>query len=281
MHLKKIHWLEHCFYYGVCFYFAFGFHFSSVHCMFDVQDPYKVCLPKKFKRIIFDWNWKHYPNWNDFEHYIFKTLCNCLCSSFFSFSRFSANHIWDFGIANRYSWFWRSLTMADRGGEFSFFQGNHLRTDMSWYLHFLKACDYPGIIYLFKLNNINTRTMCEICSKLSVQSYLHHWRRSGVFIANFEQISHIVHVVDFEQINTRGHQIWQACTSRGIDSSETNETGAGDIINSWSRDKIKTLYLHYHSPCEHQTWQMVTYLDGFMPIKLHDSLIRWLCEIMW
>ena len=54
----------------------------------------------------------------------------------------------------------------------------------------------------------------------------------GVFIANFEQISHIVQVVDFEQINTRGHQIWQGCTSRGIDSNETNETGAGDIINS-------------------------------------------------
>ena len=36
-------------------------------------------------------------------------------------------------------------------------------------------------IYLFKVNNANTRPMCEIC----------HWRRSDVFIVNFVQISHI------------------------------------------------------------------------------------------
>ena len=26
----------------------------------------------------------------------------------------------------------------------------------------------PGSIYFFKFNNVNTRTMCEICSKLAV-----------------------------------------------------------------------------------------------------------------
>ena len=48
-------------------------------------------------------------------------------------------------------------------------------------------------IYLFKVNNRNTRTMWEIYSRLTIktpeQSY---WLRSGVFNVNFEQISHIV-----------------------------------------------------------------------------------------
>ena len=29
---------------------------------------------------------------------------------------------------------------------------------------------YPDVIYLFKVNNENTRTMCEICSKLTVKT---------------------------------------------------------------------------------------------------------------
>ena len=49
-------------------------------------------------------------------------------------------------------------------------------------------------IYLFKINNGTTRTMCEICSKLKIKTpkertCLHH---SSVFIVNFEQILQIV-----------------------------------------------------------------------------------------
>ena len=53
---------------------------------------------------------------------------NCLCPSS-SFSRFSASRVWDFGIVNRFSWFLKSLKLADRDDEFSFFQGIHVRTD--------------------------------------------------------------------------------------------------------------------------------------------------------
>ena len=55
---------------------------------------------------------------------------------------------------------------------------------------------------MFKVNNENTRTtpnrqntkiMNEICSKLTIQiPQRPHWRHSGVFIVNTEQISHIV-----------------------------------------------------------------------------------------
>ena len=52
---------------------------------------------------------------------------------------------------------------------------------------------YPAGIYLPKVNNINTRTRCEICSKLTIKTpERRHWRRSGVFIVNFEYISHLV-----------------------------------------------------------------------------------------
>ena len=51
----------------------------------------------------------------------------------------------------------------------------------------------PAGIYLLKVNNRNTRTRCEICSKLTINTpERRQWRRSGVFIVNFEHISHLV-----------------------------------------------------------------------------------------
>ena len=45
-----------------------------------------------------------------------------------------------------------------------------------------KMCPYPAGNYMFKVNNGNTRTLQR------------QWRRSGVFIVNFEHISHLVQV---------------------------------------------------------------------------------------
>ena len=51
----------------------------------------------------------------------------------------------------------------------------------------------PAGNYMFKFNNRNTRTRCEICSKLTIKTpERRQWRRSGVFIVNFEHISHLV-----------------------------------------------------------------------------------------
>ena len=46
--------------------------------------------------------------------------------------------------------------------------------------------------YLLKVNNKNTRTKCEICSKLTIKIPERGRRRSGVFIVNFGHISHFV-----------------------------------------------------------------------------------------
>ena len=55
------------------------------------------------------------------------------------------------------------------------------------------ACSNPAGNCMFKVNNTNTRTGCEICPKLTIKTpERRHWRRSGVFIANFGHISHLV-----------------------------------------------------------------------------------------
>ena len=57
---------------------------------------------------------------------------------------------------------------------------------------------------MFKVNNRNTKTRSEICSKLTTKTpERRHWRRPGVFIVNFEHISHLVlvSIVNFEQLN--------------------------------------------------------------------------------
>ena len=52
---------------------------------------------------------------------------------------------------------------------------------------------YPISIYLLKVNNRNTKTRCEICSKLIRKTPERcQWRRSGVFIVNFEHILRLV-----------------------------------------------------------------------------------------
>ena len=48
---------------------------------------------------------------------------------------------------------------------------------------------YTGGIYLLKVNDKNTRKRSEICSKLTIKTpERRQWRRSGIFIVNFEHI---------------------------------------------------------------------------------------------
>ena len=47
----------------------------------------------------------------------------------------------------------------------------------------------PADYYMFKVNNKDTRARCTICSELTIKTpERSHWRRSGVFIVNFERI---------------------------------------------------------------------------------------------
>ena len=62
---------------------------------------------------------------------------------------------------------------------------------------------YPAGICLLKVNNRNTKTICEICLKLTINAPERRWRRSSFFIANFEHISQLVlvlSIVNFEHV---------------------------------------------------------------------------------
>ena len=64
---------------------------------------------------------------------------------------------------------------------------------------------FPAGNYMFKANNKNTRTRFEICSKLTIKtSERRDWRRSGVFILNFEHFTPFssVFINNFEQVNS-------------------------------------------------------------------------------
>ena len=66
----------------------------------------------------------------------------------------------------------------------------------------LKYSSYPVGNYMFKVNNTNPRTRCETCSKLAIKTLERRdWRRSGVFIVNFEPISHLALVLQLLTLN--------------------------------------------------------------------------------
>ena len=53
----------------------------------------------------------------------------------------------------------------------------------------------PVGIYLLKVNNRNTRTRCDICSKLTIKFIVNFIVNFENFIVNFEHISHLVLVL--------------------------------------------------------------------------------------
>ena len=57
---------------------------------------------------------------------------------------------------------------------------------------FLRLIKNPAGMYLFKINNEDIRTLCEMRSKLTIKTPERcQWRHSGVSFVNFEQIPHI------------------------------------------------------------------------------------------
>ena len=73
------------------------------------------------------------------------------------------------------------------------------RTESVWAkIWVMKTCvsntrTYPARIYLLKVNSRNTRTRCQICSELTINTpERRQWRRSGVLIVNFEHIPYLL-----------------------------------------------------------------------------------------
>ena len=82
------------------------------------------------------------------------------------------------------------------------FLGGIKRSAASWNGSAVKSY-YPVDNCPFKVNYRNTRRRCEIYSKLTIKTpERRKWRHSGVFIFNFEYISHFIlvflSIVNFE-----------------------------------------------------------------------------------
>ena len=71
----------------------------------------------------------------------------------------------------------------------------------------------PAGNYMFGVNNRNTRTMCEICSKLTIKiTEQRHRRCSGIFIVNFKTTftsCSSVSIVNFGQANAGWDSIFK------------------------------------------------------------------------
>ena len=110
-------------------------------------------------------------------------------------------------------------------------------------LHF--SCSfilYPASIYLFKVNNENTRAVCKICPKLTIKTpERSHWRRSGAFFLTlyefyilFWSFTHSgISTVNFEQKNAgwvqilRTNLIWKGC----VNLAQNSVTSVGLLVN--------------------------------------------------
>ena len=75
------------------------------------------------------------------------------------------------------------------------FSGFHEESEICLFVTFIH-CLYiaiPADNYMFKVSNRNIRIRWEICSKLTMKiPERRHWRRSAIFIVNFEHIPHLV-----------------------------------------------------------------------------------------
>ena len=100
--------------------------------------------------------------------------------------------------------YWENLllfwVMLNKASAHLFILGNNIYTRKN----------SPTNIYLLKLNNINTRNTCEICSKLTIKTSQR--RSNNVFIVNYEHISNLFLVfptVDFKQVNVCRVSLYQ------------------------------------------------------------------------
>ena len=94
--------------------------------------------------------------------------------------------------------------------------------------------DFLPNIYLFKFNSRNTRKRCEIFSKLTIKTPERcQWRRSGVFIVNFEHISHLFLVFLLLTLNNNCLRVKSCWLSSVIWSGSFKSCPPFYILFSW------------------------------------------------
>ena len=116
------------------------------------------------------------------------------------YCKLGTNIFFPFLLTSSTSWFYRKAYSERLLRWFFIFymSYNYVELCNSHYFSKLIPCSwdesYPPGIYLLKVSNRNTRTRCEVCSELTTKTPERRHCRSGVFIVNFEHISHLVPV---------------------------------------------------------------------------------------
>ena len=102
--------------------------------------------------------------------------------------------MWNSEISRKFRLLGKSAVILNEASSYLYTLGNDIYTGKNSSTN----------IYLFRVNNSNTRKRREICSKLAIMSLQ---RRSTVFIVNFEYISYLftpfssVFTVGFDRLN--------------------------------------------------------------------------------
>ena len=98
---------------------------------------------------------------------------------------------------------------------------------------FFKKNTYnPAVNCMFKVNNKNTRTRCETCSKLTLRTpKRRHWRCSGVFVCSS------VFIGNFEQVNAG----WEISYSQIVTIYKNESKIASKIFKILTKLQIKEI----------------------------------------
>ena len=114
-------------------------------------------------------------------------------------------------------------------------------------------------IYLFKVNHGKNRKRFEICSNLTIKTpERRNWRRSGVFIVNFEHNSHIFHV--FSLLLATQVSAWifwhfcRSCKCCDFMSFKSSCSATFRKIFSMMNTLCKMFVVHFHNISSLQTF---------------------------
>ena len=159
---------------------------------------------------------------------------------------------------------------------YSFFRPNYFETLETTSLKFIVTYveqtknGYPAGNYMFKVNNRNTRTRCEICSKLTIKTpERRQWRHSDIFVVNFEHISHFV-VVFLLLTLTR----WMSAGYALV-----KWLSSGIYFNPFMYNVEKWLNIHWKS-CVVNITRCLKYVRRFSDI-MPERVKKWICKSNW
>ena len=166
----------------------------------------------------------------------------------------------DPGILNRYSCFWKSLNMVDRDGEFSFFLGIHVRSNISismrpmscWLMSHINVIKTLTTLFqqgLYSPNFENTPIKLRLSWMLLMEDEViiirstWLWKNAINFLLGRDRKSY-------------SHQIWAVGLLRAAGLVQTDFKDTDDIIGLRSRGCEKMFWFIFNKGYDYQNWKI-------------------------